>query len=496
MTDEFDSYSYTSAPPTNDILYLPLSSPFDTSSVPWQLINGSANTTTSQGPAVAWHTISYSNSTTILLFGGEFGPNAPTVLPDIADSSYLLSVENILAPTWITEPVSWANEPIRRMRQSAVSINEKIFLIGGQKADGSGEAFSDHYVVDISVPSFTLLPSSNGPPDLYGHVSVVLNNGLLAVFGGYCGSQAALLPLTTIWTMNTTQSTLQWSLLSVDNSSIPPPRMAFAAAVVSDGKIIIHGGADALLQTTYSDGWMLDTTLSPAVWSSVTILSQLGPRRDHFAIAAGSQVIFGFGERHLYGFFECLALTPIKVMQLALPPLLLCKYLTALAVNGFRPSLLHPRHRQTTYRRRRLPGMGKETLRRHQLQDLDLQITTMQAILWPSPSARQLACWGLLLAVSLLYTLRGGAEAVAISGSANLGRNLPMFSEMKVEVRRRTALFRPLVHLGDDRCGLGGYVDCRSWNQAPEEEPELLMEGEICWRMRIPDTFRCDRIMG
>ena len=493
MTDEFDSYSYTSAPPTNDILYLPLSSPFDTSSVPWRLINGSTNTSTSQGPAVAWHTISYSNSTTILLFGGKFGPNAPTVLPDVADSSFLLSVENFMAPTWITEPVSWANEPMRRMRHSAVSINGKIFLIGGQKTDGSGQAFSDHYVVDISVPSFTLLPSSNGPPDLYGHVSVILNNGLLAVFGGYCESQAALLPLTTIWTMDTTQSTPQWSLLSVDNSTIPPPRMAFAAAVVSDGKIIIHGGADALLQTTYSDGWMLDTTLKPAVWSAVTILSQLGLRRDHFAVASGSQVIFGFGERHLYGPFECLTLTPMKVTQSPLLRLPLCKYLTALAVNGLRHSLLHPRHRQTTYRHRRLPGMGME-VRRYQLQDLDLQIATMQAILWPSPSARQLAYWGLLLALSLLYTLRGSAEAAAIGGSANLGRNLSMFSEMKVEVRRRTTLFRPLGHLGDDRCGLGGYVDCRSWNQAPEAE--LLMEGEICWRMRIPDNFRCDRIMG
>jgi N-acetylneuraminic acid mutarotase len=214
----------------------------------------------------------------------------------VADSAFLLNVDNIMEPAWVTEAVSWANEPIRRMRHSASSAGGKIFLIGGEKVDGSGEVFSDHYVFDISVPSFTLLPSSNGPPDLYGHTSIVLDNGSLIVFGGYCGTQATLLPLTTIWMMDTTQPTLAWSLVSVSNASVPTPRLAFAAAPVENGKIIIHGGADASSGNTYSDGWMLDTTQNPMVWSQVDALSQLGSRRDHFAVASGSQVLFGFGK--------------------------------------------------------------------------------------------------------------------------------------------------------------------------------------------------------
>jgi len=295
-TDPYNSYSYTSAPANNDILYLSLSSSFDTSSPAWQLVGGSTNVSTSQGPALAWHTLSAYSSTQILLFGGQFNPNSPTVLPGAADSVFLLNVNNPMEPAWVAETVSWANEPIRRMRHSTSSAGGKIFLIGGEKVDGSGEVFSNHYVFDNSIPSFTLLPSSNGPPDLYGHTSLVLDNGSLIVFGGYCGTQATLLPLTSIWMMDTTQPTLAWSVASVSNASVPTPRLGFAAASLESGKIIIHGGADAPSGTTYGDGWMLDTAQNPMVWSQVDTLSQLGPRRDHLAVASGSQVIFGFGK--------------------------------------------------------------------------------------------------------------------------------------------------------------------------------------------------------
>jgi len=294
-TDEFNSYSYASAPSNNDVLYLSLASSFDTSSIPWQLVSSSTNASTSQGPYLAWHTLSAFNDTEILLFGGELDPNSLTVLPATADSAFLLNASNLTDPLWITEPTSWANEPIRRMRHTTSSAGGMVYLVGGEKADGSNEAFSDHYVFDINIPSFTLLPSLNGPPDLSGHAAIVLANGSLIVFGGYCGSQTALLPLTTIWMMDTTQPTLQWSVLSASNTNVPSPRQAFAATPLSNGTILIHGGTDAVFQNVYSDGWMLDTTQNPMVWSEVAALSQLGTRLDHFAVTSGSQIIFGFG---------------------------------------------------------------------------------------------------------------------------------------------------------------------------------------------------------
>ena len=49
------------------------------------------------------------------------------------------------------------------------------------------------------------------------------------------------------------------------------------------------------MQTVFGDGWVLDTTQSPMSWTTVDALLQVGPRRDHFAVAVGSEVIFGFG---------------------------------------------------------------------------------------------------------------------------------------------------------------------------------------------------------
>ena len=168
-------------------------------------------------------------------------------------------------------------------------------MLGGEKTDGSGIAFSDHYVYDPQGPSFTQLPSTNGPPDLFGHASVILPDGRLLVFGGYSPSKSALITFSTIWSLDTTQSNYTWLALDVSDTVLPSARRGFVAAVLDDGKVLIQGGADADMQNVFSDGWTLDTTQSPMVWSTVDALSQVGPRRDHFAVAVGSEVFFGFG---------------------------------------------------------------------------------------------------------------------------------------------------------------------------------------------------------
>jgi len=195
----------------------------------------------------------------------------------------------------MTEAQSWANEPIRRIHHSASSTGGKIWIVGGEKDDGSNNGLSDHYVFDPHAPSFTLLPSTNGPPDLYGHASVVLPNGQMLIFGGYCSSMGMLIPFSTIWAIDTTQSSLTFTSLSISNSSLPSPRRAFAVVLLDDSKILIQGGADFALQNVYSDGWILDASQDPMVWTSVEVLAELGPRYDHFAVATGSQVVFGWG---------------------------------------------------------------------------------------------------------------------------------------------------------------------------------------------------------
>ncbi len=292
-TDQYNAYGYSSAPVNNDILFLPLNSSFDLSSPPWEYVAGCSNCTTSQGPAVSWHTLTPFNTSELLLFGGDAGPDVAK--PEAADSAAILDASDRLKPQWDLETSSWVNEPERRMYHSACESGGQIFIVGGEKTDGSGNAFSDHYVYDPQAHSFTQLPSTNGPPDLLGHACVVLPDRRMLVFGGYSPSENTLLPFSTIWSLDTTQSNYTWLSLDVSDAVLPSPRRGFVAVALDDGKVLIQGGADADMQTIFSDGWALDTTQSPLVWSSLDALSQVGPRRDHFAVAVGSEVFLGFG---------------------------------------------------------------------------------------------------------------------------------------------------------------------------------------------------------
>ncbi|KAH7913774.1 hypothetical protein BJ138DRAFT_1145234 [Hygrophoropsis aurantiaca] len=294
LTDPFNTYSYSSAPPIAEVLSLDLSTSFDANSPPWQLLSNS--TTSASSPAVAWHSLSAFNTTTLLLFGGQPGPNSQTVLTTLNNSAMLVSAFDRTEPVFLTEPQNWASQPMRRMRYSASSTDGKIWIIGGEEADGSGNAFSDHYVFDPFSLEFILLPSVNAPPGIFGHVSLILPDGKLVVFGGVCPSCGGdLVPLNTIWSLDTTQENLIWNPLSIDGNSLPSSRRDFAAVVLDNGNVLIQGGGDAQLENTFSDGWILNTNQNPMVWQPVAALEQIGARKDHFAVQIAGQVIFGFG---------------------------------------------------------------------------------------------------------------------------------------------------------------------------------------------------------
>ena len=228
------------------------------------------------------------------MFGGDGGPNSPIHDPNQPNSGLIMDITNEMEPSWLAEVSGWANEPSRRIRHSTSSSEGRIYIIGGERDDGSSIGYSDHYVFDPVTTSFTQLPPAGGPPDVYGHSSVVLSDGRLLVFGGYSESRGELIPFTTIWSLNTRQSTATWTTIPVDGL-VPAPRRGFAAVWLSDDRVLIHGGADAELQSTLTDGWILDTSTNPMTWTSVSALTSIGPRRDHFAIQYGSLVLFGFG---------------------------------------------------------------------------------------------------------------------------------------------------------------------------------------------------------
>ncbi|TEB27038.1 hypothetical protein FA13DRAFT_1736823 [Coprinellus micaceus] len=295
-TDEFNEFSYTSAPTTNDLLTLSLASAFSTSSTPWTVISGNSNSSSPQGPALAWHTASAYNSSQILVFGGIPDVNSDIVLLRNPDSAVILDIWDRLNAVWIVQQDSWANQPTRRIRHSTVTIpSGLIFIFGGERADGSGIACSDNWVFDPKGPSFTELPTENGPPDLVGHVSIILPDGRILVLGGYVPLQRVLLLFSTIYVLDTTKTPYTWSRLLVSSGSLPNARRAFAATLITPDRILIHGGSDAQLQTTLDDGWILDLSPPEATWTRLDSLSGIGARRDHFAVSSGDNVVFGFG---------------------------------------------------------------------------------------------------------------------------------------------------------------------------------------------------------
>ena len=102
------------------------------------------------------------------------------------------------------------------------------------------------------------------------------------------------MPLTTIFSLDTTQSPPSWTSWQTSTSDPPRGRRGFAAVLVQDNQLLIHGGADATLETTYGDAYILD--LNTRTWSGLSeVQLALGPRRDHFAFAVNDIVVFGFG---------------------------------------------------------------------------------------------------------------------------------------------------------------------------------------------------------
>ncbi|KAG8682977.1 hypothetical protein FRC08_014601 [Ceratobasidium sp. 394] len=287
-SDPSNMYSYHSAPNTNDLISLDLSSTFSLSDVPWTYISGSGAASSNQGPTVAFHSLTPFNSTTMLLFGGNGEPNM--VLPVSSDSAWLLDMSSPSAPVWTQKARGWANEPVRTVHHSAVGSFGRVWITGGERADGSMLPASGHYVFQPSVPSFDQLPTDNMPLVVSGHASVLLSSGMLLVFGGYNPATGAMADMGTIWTIDTSQAVPVWSKVA-GAGAIPPGRHSFAYTTLSDGRIFIHGGADARTQAVYADAAILDPSQNPMQWSALSGFDQVGARRDHMAVGVGEQLL-------------------------------------------------------------------------------------------------------------------------------------------------------------------------------------------------------------
>lgn len=298
--DQTNAYSYNSAPNTDELLALNFGQTFDLRSTPWRRLNATG------GPLVAFHTITASSTSQALVFGGNAGTSVP--LPTRNDSAWQLTINDASA-SWTSRGEGWADQPMRRQYHGSVAYKGIAYITGGERADGSGLAFSQPYTFDASRPTFTAITAVNGPSDLVGHATLALGDGRIVVLGGLSRSTSALLPLNTVYIYDVAHSS--WSTLTIGGSSIPVPRRNFAATVIDTDKVLIHGGADASFQTALSDGAILD--LKNLQWSAVPSMSgTLGNRFDHTAVTVGTSVFFFFGEHSDSTSCEC-ALTFLRL---------------------------------------------------------------------------------------------------------------------------------------------------------------------------------------
>ncbi|KAF7322615.1 Adagio protein 1-like [Mycena chlorophos] len=285
--DSTNSQSYTGADAQGDLLLLSLEYSFSVDSPPWQFVSNPANESQSHGPAVAWHTMSVFNETFQLIFGGDPTPTASSFTDP--DSAWLLDMLDHAAPEFEDEPSNWDGEPIRRIHHTAVtSISGEVYIFGGEKADDSGILFSDNYVFSPFAGTFTPLPTAGAPPAMTGHGAVILENEQVWLFGGL--SADGLLSFETFYIFDTTTNT--WSTQNTVSANVPAPRRAFAFVLYED-IILIQGGSDRNFLNFFADGWIYNITDS--TWTQIEILAEIGPRRDHFAVYYGGQIIMGFG---------------------------------------------------------------------------------------------------------------------------------------------------------------------------------------------------------
>ncbi len=323
-------YTYTSGPTTAELLSLDLSEAFSTASPPWVAVNASSTSAAAAqiAPATAFHSISALSSGTssgeqdagerqLLIFGGVAPPTSP--LPAGNDSAYVLTLDArastaaYRALSAATATTAVAMQPQRRQSHSgAVGADGRVWLVGGERTDGSGLYLDEVWSYSPASAGFSTGGASGAPPlagvgatGLVDAALVTLPDGRLLSLGG-SASDGTLVPLSTLSLFD--PRTQSWSALptaSSSGASAPTPRRGHIAVLLGQDKVFLHGGASADLSQAYADYWLLDLAPSPPRWSllssstsasaSTNDTSPPSARFSHSAVSYGSSVLLAFG---------------------------------------------------------------------------------------------------------------------------------------------------------------------------------------------------------
>jgi hypothetical protein len=244
------------------VLALDLGFPFSVSAPPFRQINA-------DGPSYAWHCLApLGDDRPLVVFGGDGGPSLP--VQTNADSTWLLGVDysngRVESLSSTHESGAWASQPVRRIYHSCASSGSKVLITGGLKNDGSQIAYSDVYA--FSGTSFKAMPSL--PRPTYHHITLLLPNGTLVVFGGLStvDSETDLQSLEAIWTLDTGSSEAQWQSVAVAGRAPEPRRGAAASLDRAGSAAVMIGGALRGLNDALAETWRLELGDTPK-WTEV-----------------------------------------------------------------------------------------------------------------------------------------------------------------------------------------------------------------------------------
>jgi hypothetical protein len=319
-TDSALSYTYSSAPNSADLLTLDLAHDFktvDAANIPWKLIPGvvvidtddtdASNTSVAYAWSVAG--VVDNSSGTVALFGGDGGPSLAIQTNNDSTWSLQLGPSSSSLPAASLTHSTDVLQPIRKTYSSAAAHNGRVFITGGERADGSQLGYDTVYCLssDRSALVYSQLPSL--PATLVHHASIILANGTLIVIGGWIASSDQYLAFSQAYALDTASPTAEWHPIDLSPSSrdgVPVQRRGHTVTFVeSTGTAILFGGVTGGLQgNPLNDIWELE--LNTARWTKVvspssstkraTAAMQPGPRWDHTAVAAGDQILIFGGE--------------------------------------------------------------------------------------------------------------------------------------------------------------------------------------------------------
>lgn len=183
----------------------------------------------------------------ILVFGGRsmeecgYGPSRPCYASK--SDTFYLDTDSL---AWIPAESSMGVDrgevvrPAGRYGHSASGVDEKVWVIGGAAVTLAGDETlrNDIFVFDTSDGTWSEISVNNDPSGIpsprMAHVTVVVNHGLVGVFGGY-GNDG---PLGDLWLLDTVR--LVWT--RKDYSGSPSARQTATASAISNTHVLLFGG--------------------------------------------------------------------------------------------------------------------------------------------------------------------------------------------------------------------------------------------------------------